>query len=262
MRTASADTACGNMIPNRVKVKETVFGDYNDSTKNETKLIKSQSMISSSENLLRKKTVILSDNVLFNIPQYKEETKENKESKYIRFVYNQIFDKNLQQMVKPKYSKKLDKNDLNNKKNQEMMKKYNISNRSGFIHDKIEKIKTKVLFIKGVYDYACPQVIVKKIQVYDKLLKINKEEREKKFKIPEFASAHTGHSLINFRSINASKSRIKPMKTFNSTENNIFNNKILKRIKTTSQVIDNKETIDNKMRNTFTVNFKIVKPFS
>jgi hypothetical protein len=88
----------------------------------------------------------------------------------IDFVYKKIFDKKSRMLIEKPPS---DKNNNEVKKKQKIKieskaSEFNFNNKDAkkrkYIEDKIEDIKRKIFFIKGVYDFSYPKIIVNKVK--------------------------------------------------------------------------------------------------
>lgn len=145
--------------------------------------------------------------------QQKEKEKRNK--KEIDYIYKKVFDKKYEYLMRPKLIrdtsevktrspvKKKTLPDQENRNdtifsNKSLSKNTVAEPRHKYIYDKILGINSKIFFMKSIYDYCYPQVIIKRLKEEDKLFRkknlkiklisIAKERklREKgKFKIEE-----------------------------------------------------------------------------
>lgn len=75
---------------------------------------------------------------------------KNEEEKNMRFQYNKIFSKKYQQIVDDTPT--------------EVKSKSN-----NYVRDKIEEMRSKIFFIKSVYDYSYPQIMVQKLKTMKRI---------------------------------------------------------------------------------------------
>jgi hypothetical protein len=87
--------------------------------------------------------------------------------KEIDYVYKKIFYKKIKEIDSKE--EKIDEREI------KRMKMLNIKRESNYIKDKIKDIKTKLLFMKGVVDYAYPVIFLEKIKMQKKYFDIKKE---------------------------------------------------------------------------------------
>lgn len=92
----------------------------------------------------------------------------------VEFVYNKVFDKKFEYLINPKVTKKVTKVDLQNPEYKNKKKKKFI--RTTYLEDKIKQIKQKIFFMKGIFDYSYPQILVGRIKICNSFL--NKKEKE------------------------------------------------------------------------------------
>jgi hypothetical protein len=92
----------------------------------------------------------------------------------IEFIYKKVFDKKFDYLINPKVTKKVTKVDLQNPEyKNKKKKKYT---RTSYLEDKIKQIKQKIFFMKGIFDYSYPQILVGRIKICNSFL--NKKEKE------------------------------------------------------------------------------------
>ena len=89
-------------------------------------------------------------------------------------VYNKIFDKNYRKIFDCKFK--------DTKEYQEqILKILKIKGKPGFVDDKILEAKTKIYFMKGIFDYICPKILGHKLKVqkkaYDKVFANHKTQQ-------------------------------------------------------------------------------------
>jgi hypothetical protein len=126
--------------------------------------------------------------------------KQVKEEMNIRFLYNKIFSKEYQEATK---------------KNNELAESKIIPQSSGeelsFMHNELNDVKTRILFIKNIFDYTYPKIMVEKLKTMKDIihrLRTNREEKE----YMKVLNKEKNKTKIVLQSSNAFKSvKLKPM---------------------------------------------------
>jgi hypothetical protein len=93
-------------------------------------------------------TSLYSVNHRINSPFIKLKTEEEQN---MRFQYNKIFSKKYQEMLSD-----------NSKKN--IRTRGRTNTKSNYVKEKIDEMRSKIFFIKSVYDYTYPQIMVQKLK--------------------------------------------------------------------------------------------------
>lgn len=84
-------------------------------------------------------------------------------------------------------------NNININETDSNKKNKNILN-DGYVNQTINKIKDKIKFIKGVYDFAYPKVMVEKIKMIIKAQSKGKDIKDAKIKVKEGSESNSGSS--------------------------------------------------------------------
>lgn len=92
----------------------------------------------------------------------------------VNTIYRKVFDKKYETLIKPKVKKRVVKDTEGNIVKENESKYTTLDSNSNNIDSQILKIKKKVLFIKGVYDYAYPKIMMEKLKLRVKEDKKNK----------------------------------------------------------------------------------------
>lgn len=102
--------------------------------------------------------------------------KKLREKKETEIIYKQVFDKKYEFLINPKA--------VSLKKRQEIQKYMKTRNQNSkkhnYIYDKILHIKSKIFFMKSVYDYIYPKIVIQKFHLQDQVNKKNELNQEKK----------------------------------------------------------------------------------
>ena len=145
---------------------------------------------------------------------------------YINFLYNQIFPKfftdhkNKYNVVDNKlnifYAENDDQFNANLiRKNKKLRKRGKREKKliisGNYVKDKLQEIKRKLGFVKGISDYSIPSIILQKVKYNSKKLQLFKKKK-KKFLLP-------------YEEINLEVDKIDKLKTRILSESMIINNK-------------------------------------
>jgi hypothetical protein len=121
-------------------------------------------------------------------------------------IYKKVFNKQFNYLINPKVVKKVDKFDLNDADYlYEKNKNKNEKKAGTYIEEKLKIIKTKIFFMKGVFDYSYPQIIVKKMRAFNKIIEEKKKKNEEKIVDKKFktklrfsqSDPNTAYTLYN-----------------------------------------------------------------
>lgn len=116
-----------------------------------------------------------------NLPKEGEQNPVNMAE--VDFIYKKVFDKKFEYKLNPKKKKEVNKHELENadyRLEKEIKRKMEQKVKEGkpnYIQEKIKSIKKKIFFMKGIFDYSYPPIIVKKFKVLNEIL--NKEKKKK-----------------------------------------------------------------------------------
>ncbi len=142
----------------------------------------------------------------------------------VKFIYNKIFHKNIRKLFEPKA--------VNSKELQEQIRKYlKLKGKPSEIDDKIKEIKTKIFFMKGIFDFIYPEVIASKMKTkkeyYEKLSKELKEDVNKKYEITKSNLNLNNYINYDFSEFYTIKNRAKSSNTFyNNKQHNTMRSDI------------------------------------
>ena len=159
-------------IPSQGKILYSHFTPVKAEGEADTKSVTTAKKDNMSVNPQNKNVSVDCGNDSFAINNNKSKSSPQREivDSKIDFVYKKIFDKKSRMLIEKPPS---DKNNNEVKKKQKIKieskaSEFNFNNidtkKPKYIEDKIEDIKRKIFFIKGVYDFSYPKIIVNKVK--------------------------------------------------------------------------------------------------
>lgn len=193
----------------------------------------------------------------------------------IDFVYKKIFDKKSRMLIE---KQPVDKNANEIKKKQKnkvesKSSEFNFNNKTNkkrqYIEEKIEDIKKKIFFIKGVYDFSYPKIIVNKVKTAQDFY--NSHHIEQKMKLRESLN-NTSQKFLEKFDEKCKMTNVEFRKSFhiekvfggsfektNATENNNLNHSPLEG---ENKILKSATTLDYKtLRNpTLTLSQRFINP--
>jgi len=110
--------------------------------------------------------------------------KDSSDSK-IDFVYKKIFDKKSRMLIEKTIldkdaneNKKKSKNKIDYESSDFLLNSLGMFKKKQYIEDKIQDIKRKIFFIKGVYDFSYPKIIVNKVKTAQDFYNVHHTEQK------------------------------------------------------------------------------------
>ncbi len=171
--------------------KNTLSSDFYQPTIDEAD---AKSIVSKKEDISYNQSRDMKDNfgnnsIFYNINNKNNDLKSNLQSNFekvnpkIDFIYKKIFDKKsrffFEKQTENKLSsesKKKHRNDYISNKNEFILN--NMFKKKQYIEDKILDIKKKIFFIKGVYDFSYPKIVVNKVQTAQNFFTLHHTEQK------------------------------------------------------------------------------------
>jgi hypothetical protein len=165
------------------------------------------------------------------------------EKRELKLMYKNIFDKKYTKLIESFQEKTLTKEEEKRREIRERVLK--IQKKPDYIKEKIKDMKTKLYFMKSVYDYSYPLIMIKKVQaqkkVYDLCIddynkkismknQLIKNGKDKDIKANKFNSIYSSPDVINsetiYNDLIKDKLKASPLKRVKRTQSLIVGSRL------------------------------------